>query len=166
MAFLIILSCFPPHQFISRAMTCFILSSLPIQILSIGRKEDRSNTGGEGSSKSAIFVENVVSDFIVKNEGYGSTVYTVSPECCSPTNIIAPLIRYSEDTEYRVIRGPDFRSIGPKSADLVEIIYPNVSLDEMPSIIPVKIVDYGSGKRLFMFFNKSPKSYFEMYARK
>ena len=54
--------------YIENNQDTFIFRPESIQILSIRRKEDRSNTGGDGSSKSAIFIENVVSDFIIKNE--------------------------------------------------------------------------------------------------
>lgn len=118
--------------------------------------------------------------FLVQNTGYGSTVYVVYPyDCndephCLPKNITHFLIRYNNEKDYRPIEVPDinyihniadFQQIDPKSTQLVEIVYQNISSEDIPLYFEVKIIDYASYKTLRMYFYREQKSYSQIHHR-
>lgn len=110
--------------------------------------------------------------FIVRNRGYGSTVYDVdsvtcmNPPNCLPDDFGLPQIRYNDEKMYRKVSGPDFRSIGPKSSDLVEIIFENITPEDMPKYFEVRVQDYISGKEMWSTFYKSPMSMDFLYGNR
>ncbi len=55
-------------KFLERNEDTFIFLPEQFQILSLTRREDRKTVGGEGQSKNVIYIEKIISDFIVKNE--------------------------------------------------------------------------------------------------
>ena len=55
-------------KFIERKEDTFIFEPNMFQILSMARREDRKVVSDDSSSKNVVFVENILSDFIMKNE--------------------------------------------------------------------------------------------------
>ena len=115
-----------------------------------------------GGQADAYFHTNntILYEFLVINNGFGATVYYVEPAACSIEETCIPISNFSveikyNDEDFQRIYSPSLKSIGAKSAHLVQVVISNVSKKDMPENIQVLVRDSRDNTHIWKTFRKS-----------
>lgn len=142
------------------AVTALIISSN----VAFGGSNLKVEYSAGGKANMYFYYNNtLVYEFVVINEGFGTTVYSVEPAACSVIETCLPEdveikveIKYNDDEKFKQIYNADLKSISAKSAHLVQVAISNVNEEDMPQTIEVLVRDARDNKHIWKSFRKSP----------
>jgi len=142
------------------AITALIISSN----VAFGGSNLKVEYSAGGKADMYFYYNNtLVYEFVVINDGFGATVYSVEPAACSIIETCLPEdaeikveIKYNDDKEFKQIYNAELKSIEAKSAHLVQVAISNISEENMPQNIEVFVRDARNNKHIWTKFRKSP----------